>query len=84
MSETEPTEAEWKKMQFLVKTRLHAKYDSMSDRMKNLPTIHFQDPQTLESVLLSPKDAINEVEALTDIGKHIIKGTIALLQELQP
>ncbi len=83
-TQTEPTDAEWARMQKLVLQRLHAKYDGMSDRMRNLPTIHFQDPDTMESVLLSPREAISEVEALSDVGKHIIQGTIRLLQELQP
>ena len=81
---TEPTNAEWQNMQKLTLQRLHAKYDTMSKRMLNLPTLHFQDPDTMESILVSPKDAIAEVEVLTDIGKHIIQGTIKLLQELQP
>ena len=81
---TEISNSEWQKMQKLVLIRLHAKYDPMSERMRNLPTIHFQDPDTMESVLLSPKDALAEVTAMTDIGKHIIQGTIRLLQELQP
>lgn len=83
-TKTEPTQAEWQRMQKLVLQRLHAKYDNMSKTMRNLPTLHFQDPDTMEGLLVSPNDAVIEVEALSDVGKHIIQGVMKLLEQLQP
>lgn len=83
MSE-EISDAEYRRMQKLVLQRLHAKYDGMSEKQRNLPVIVVQDPVTLETVLLSPKDAIDEVEGLTDLGKHVILGIWKMMQQQQP
>ena len=79
-----PTDAQWKSMQTIVLLRLHAKWDNLSAKDKNKPFFHIQDPDTLESVTLSPNDIIAEVSALTDIGKAYISATILLINRLQP
>lgn len=78
------SEPDWQRMKDLVLQRLRAKYNAMSESLRNLPTIHFQDPDTMESVLLSPNDAIREVSNLSEIGKKILVGEINKLQKMQP
>ena len=75
---------DWSKMRDLVLQRFRAKYAVMSDYLRNLPTIHFQDPDTMQSILVSPSDAIREVTNLSDLGKKIIAAEISKLQNLQP
>ena len=78
------SEPDWQRMKDLVLQRLRAKYNAMSESLRNLPTIHFQDPDTMESILLSPNDAIREVSNLSEIGKKILVGEINKLQKMQP
>lgn len=65
------TDAEWQQLRILVKQRLHTKYDTMSDFMRNLPTVPYIDSKN-QTVLVSPNDAIREVEHFSDIGQRII------------
>jgi hypothetical protein len=78
------SDAEWKRLQKIVLQRLHDRYDSMSNLQRNMRGIHFQDEETMEDVIVSPNDAIQEVTALSDVGKKIIQATIKHLAQLQP
>ena len=80
MSETEP---DWEKFRGLILKRLHAKWDDKSDYLRNLPTLVFEDPKTMQSDLISPTDAIREVSNLSPTGKKIIVAQINLLSRLQ-
>jgi len=62
---------------------MRAKWAQMSDYMRNLPTLVFQDPATLEEIVLSPNQAIQEVEALSERGKQIITAELIKMGELQ-
>lgn len=67
----------------IVLQRMRAKWAQMSDYMRNLPTLVFQDPATLEEIVLSPNQAIQEVEALSERGKQIITAELIKMGELQ-
>ena len=75
---------EWKKMKELVLQRLHAKYDALSKEERQRTVLHMQDPETMESITLSPDDQITEVQSLSDIGKKIVVAQIQLISTLQP
>lgn len=68
----------------IVLQRMRAKWNMMSDYMRNLPTYVFQDPQTFQTITLSPNDAIKEVETLTELGRKIIIAESMKLQSMQP
>ena len=78
------SDPDWNRMKDLVLQRLRAKYNAMSESLRNLPTIHFQDPNTMESILLSPNDVIREVSALSELGKKVVSAEITKLQKMQP
>lgn len=77
-------EVDWKRMQNIVMQRLRAKYNAMSESLRNLPTIPFQDPKTMEEQVLSPNDIIREVANLSELGKKIITATINSMAKMQP
>ena len=68
----------------VVLQRMRAKWSMMSDYMRSLPTYVFQDPQTMQTITLSPNDAIREVENFSEIGKRIIVAEATKIQQLQP
>lgn len=78
------TQAQLERYRQVVLQRMRAKWNIMSDYMRNLPTYVFQDPQTFETITLSPNQAIKEVETLSDLGKRIIVAEAIKLQMLQP
>lgn len=80
---TEETEINWQKDRQIVLTYLHSKYDSMSEFMRARPFIVFQDSVSLETILVSPNDAINEVNFLSDLGKKIITAELVKMGRLQ-
>lgn len=80
MSETEVTE----KSRDLVLAYLKSKYSEWSERMRNLPNFIFNDPETLDTIMLSPNDVLQEVAATSDLGKKIIKAELQKLSRLQP
>lgn len=75
---------DWQKARDLVLQRLHARYDQMSEAFQAMPTIVFQDPDTMETTLLSPKEAILEVNNLSSLGKKIIAAELSKLRAMQP
>lgn len=77
------TEVDWNRYREIVLTRMRAKYSVMSEALRNLPTIVFQDQETMETIMLSPNDAIREVSNLSELGKKIISAEIVKLSEMQ-
>ena len=75
---------DWKKMRDLVLQRINAKWAGLSRDEWQKPMWHTQDPETMESITLSPNEIITEVTALSNIGKKYITGAIMLLNKLQP
>jgi len=75
---------DWSKSRDIVLKRLHARYDGMSEALRAMPTIVFQDPETMETIMVSPNEALLEVNNLSDLGKKIIAATIQQLRRLQP
>jgi deoxyadenosine/deoxycytidine kinase len=64
------TETDWQNRRSTILKRLHNKYDSFTDYMRNLPTIPYNENG--KTKLISPNDAIREVEHLSDAGRAII------------
>lgn len=77
-------EVDWNRLRNIVLQRFRAKWSVMSEYMRNLPTVVFTDPATLKEVVLSPNDAIREVEVLSERGKQIISAEVVKMRELQP
>lgn len=75
---------DWNKYRDLVLQRLRARYASFSETLRNMPTIVFQDPETMETLMLSPNDAIREVNNLSDLGKKYMTAEIRKLAQMQP
>jgi len=69
MSQPQP---DWPKLRDAVLKRLRVNWAAKSETMRTLPTYQMQDPDTMESIMLSPNEYIREVEHLTEIGKKII------------
>ena len=74
---------DWNRMRSIVLDFLRAKYARMAESQRSLPYIMFQDPQTMQSIPISPNDAIREVEALTELGKKIISAEISKISRMQ-
>ena len=66
------SQPDWPKLRDAVLQRLRANWATKSEVLRTLPTFQMQDPDTLESIMLSPNEYIREVEHLTEIGKKII------------
>lgn len=66
------SQPDWPKMRDAVLIRLRANWANKSETLRNLPTFKFQDPVTMEDIMLTPNEYIREVEHLTEIGKKII------------
>lgn len=81
MSE-DKTEIDWGKAQKIVLTYLNDKYDSLSHRLRETKNFVFNDPETFETVLISPNDAIIEVESLSSLGKKIIAAELSKLERM--
>jgi hypothetical protein len=77
-------EVNWPSMRDIVLQRLHGTYDSLSKEDMQKPILHMQDPETMDSITLSPQDILIEVNALSEIGKKIIVAQVRLLGLLQP
>jgi len=77
-------QVDWNKLRAFVLQRFNAKYATMSDYLRNLPTIVLNDPETMKPMYLSPTDAIREVTNLSEAGKKIIVAEIKKIQTMQP
>lgn len=77
-------EVDWTQSRDIVLKRLHARYDGMSEALRAMPTIVFQDPETMETIMVSPNEAILEVNNLSELGKKIIAAVLQELSRLQP
>jgi len=66
-----------------VLARMRARYSGMSEFQRNLPNLPLQDPDTMETIYLSPNEQVREVEHMTNIGKKIIVAEINKISQLQ-
>jgi hypothetical protein len=71
-------------MQETALIRMHAKYDKMPRADKQKSLLHIQDPETMDSIILTPDDQIYEVTHLTEIGKKLIVASLQHISSLQP
>ena len=78
----ENTEIDWEKAQQIVLVYLNDKYSTISQRLRSMKNFVFNDPETFETVLISPNDAILEVEAMSPLGKRIVAAEISKLQRM--
>ena len=74
---------DWDKSRQIVLTYLNAKYAKFSDFLRQLPNQLFNDPETMETIQVSPSDALREVQNLSELGKKIIVATLRNLDRLQ-
>ena len=75
---------DWQKIRDLLLPRFQAKYAAMSDFQRQLPAFPLQDPDTMETILLTPNEVIREITHLSDIGKKILAAEAQKLRQLQP
>jgi hypothetical protein len=71
-------------MRKLVLQKLEARYAGMSDYVRNLRNIVFQDRETMEEFVVSPNELIREVHNLSDLGKKYIVAQINQMSQFQP
>uniref|UniRef100_A0A6M3J3P5 Uncharacterized protein n=1 Tax=viral metagenome TaxID=1070528 RepID=A0A6M3J3P5_9ZZZZ len=76
------SEVNWQEMKKIALARMEAKYNQMSDSLRNLPTLIFQDPDTMQTIVLSPNEAIREARNLSELGKKVIAATINNMNRL--
>jgi hypothetical protein len=74
---------DWEKSRNIVLTYLQDKFSKRSKTMRDLQNFIFNDPESLEIVLLSPNEVVQEVSALSELGKKIIRAELAKLGRLQ-
>ena len=67
----------------LVLQRYYQKYNTMSNNLRNLPTYHFQDPVTMQSVILSLTQVIQEIEANTALGQMIVQAEMSKIGRIR-
>lgn len=78
------SQTDWNRLRDVVLQRLKAKYDSLPDYQRNLPLFHIgQDPKTMTEIVLTPNQAIREVEALSENGKKVIAAVYQQMQRMQ-
>lgn len=63
---------------------MRAKWEGMSQSLRNLPTYVWQDSETMRTFTLTPTEAIREVTLLSETGKKIVSAELNKMGLLQP
>lgn len=82
MNVSKELSVDWDRMRKTVLTLINAKYGRMADYQRNLPYLVYQDEETLETIQVSPNDAIIEVTNMSEIGKKIIVAEMAKINRV--